>query len=113
MKTQTEHTPGPWTYRDSNMRTWDIVASADIACRPIAEIPRPDNDDCGVPEADANARLIAAAPELLAALRGGADALREAGKGFALANPGVRPNLYELHEQVAREAIAKAQGGGL
>lgn len=47
---------------------------------------------------------------LLAALRGCADALREAGKDFAAASPlAARPNLYELHEARARTAIAKAR----
>ena len=60
----------------------------------------------------ANARLIAAAPDLLKALAGCADALREAGKDFAQANKlAARPNLYELHERCARAAIAKATGG--
>ena len=60
---------------------------------------------------DADARLIASAPELLEALAGCADALREAGKDFAQANRlAARPNLYELHEQAARAAIAKARG---
>jgi uncharacterized protein YpuA (DUF1002 family) len=60
----------------------------------------------------ANARLIAAAPDLLAALAGCADALREAGKDFAQANKlAARPNLYELHEQAARAAIARATTG--
>ena len=50
--------------------------------------------------------------ELLAALAGCADALREAGKDFAQANKlAARPNLYELHERSARAAIAKAKGG--
>ena len=51
------------------------------------------------------------APELLAALRGCAAALKEAGKDFALSNPyAERPNLYELHMQTALAAIAKAEG---
>ena len=59
-----------------------------------------------------NATLASAAPDLLAALAGCADALREAGKDFAQANKlAARPNLYELHEQAARAAIAKATGG--
>ena len=61
---------------------------------------------------EANARLIASAPDLIVALAGCADALREAGKDFAQANRlAVRPNLYELHERAARAAIAKAKGG--
>ncbi len=40
-------------------------------------------------------------------LRGCADALTEAGKDFALTNPrAVRPNLYELHAQKIRAALA-------
>ena len=58
------------------------------------------------------AKLESINAELLAALAGCADALREAGKDFAQANRlAVRPNLYELHERSARAAIAKAKGG--
>ena len=79
-----------------------------------------------VTEVPANARLIPAPPtmfdrlaklesinaELIKALAGCADALREAGKDFAQANRlAVRPNLYELHERAARAAISKAKGG--
>lgn len=64
-----------------------------------------------ITEVPATPRLIAAAPTLLEALAGCADALREAGKDFAQANKlAVRPNLYELHERSARAAIAKARG---
>ena len=60
---------------------------------------------------DKLAKLEAINAELLAALAGCADALREAGKDFAQANKlAVRPNLYELHERCARAAIAKARG---
>ena len=60
------------------------------------------------------AKLESINAELLAALAGCADALREAGKDFAQANKlAVRPNLYELHERSARSAIAKATGGAL
>ena len=57
------------------------------------------------------AKLESINAELLAALAGCADALREAGKDFAQANRlAARPNLYELQEQAARAAIAKARG---
>ena len=59
------------------------------------------------------AALLGAAVMMISALAGCADALREAGKDFARANPrAARPNLYELHEQAARAAIAKATEGG-
>ena len=105
------HTPGPWHVKQTGFTyfrdNWNINGFHQVACRP---------QDCQlatVYDVEANARLIAAAPELLAALAGCADALREAGKDFARANPrAARPNIYELHEQAARAAIAKATEGG-
>jgi hypothetical protein len=48
---------------------------------------------------------------LRAALTECSDALTEAGKDFALASPlAVRPNLYELHAQAARAALAATKG---
>ena len=122
MKTITEvpatprpaHTPGPWTIHESAFSS-SLVKELHIgtSTRTAACV----YDDCtaGIlvrSEVEANARLIASAPDLLAALAGCADALREAGKDFAQANRlAARPNLYELHEQAARAAIAKATGG--
>ena len=113
MKTITEatatqrpaYTPGPWDVEPKGSR--HFVDGADGLT--VAYLDR-----AGVrerSEIEANARLIASAPELLDALEGCADALREAGKDFAQANRlAARPNLYELHEQAARAAIAKARG---
>ena len=93
-----KHTPGPWHL---NPRGWVVQSTGDIVTRL----------ECSNNK-DEDARLIASSPDLLAALRGCADALREAGKDFAQANKlAARPNLYELHEQAARAAIAKATGG--
>ena len=111
---RTAHTPGPWSlsasfdrverrvkHGDNPPLVWGIASG--ISAHPDY-MPRA--------EQIANARLIAAAPDLLAALAGCADALREAGKDFAQANKlAARPNLYELHERCARAAIAKATGG--
>ena len=95
--TRPEHTPGPWTVDNQYIHGPDGIRFLAVA-----------GDGAG----QANARLIAAAPTLLEALAGCADALREAGKDFAQANKlAVRPNLYELHERAARAAIAKAKGG--
>ena len=91
-----EHTPGPWTVDNQYIHGPDGIRFIAVA-----------GDGAG----QANARLISAAPELIDALAGCADALREAGKDFAQANRlAARPNLYELHEQAARAAIAKARG---
>ncbi len=55
-----KHTPGPWTIKP--YKSWDKRIL----------LPEPsiyvDNDDVDQDEASANARLIAAAPDLLAAL---------------------------------------------
>lgn len=63
-----QHTPGPWVYRrsfDSSARR-DIWTAADATGHRelVATIPDADGDYI-----NADARLIAAAPELLAALR--------------------------------------------
>ena len=93
-----QHTPGPWYL---NPRGWVVQSTGDIVTR----LECSNNNE-------ADARLIASAPDLLKALAGCADALREAGKDFAQANKlAVRPNLYELHERCARAAIASATGG--
>ena len=95
--TRPTHTPGPWSVEGSYVHGPDGKRFLAVA-----------SDG----EGQANARLIASSPELLEALAGCADALREAGKDFARANPhAARPNLYELHEKAARAAIAKATGG--
>jgi len=53
------------------------------------------------------ATLRARCERLEAALKGCAAALKEAGKDFALASPrAARPNLYELHAEVAVKALA-------
>ena len=113
MKTITEipatprpaHTPGPWTILPNTPHFVRAMHPAE-GMQPVATVYHFDG------ELSANARLIASAPDLLNALAGCADALREAGKDFAQANKlAVRPNLYELHERAARAAIAKAKGG--
>ena len=65
MKDHPHHTPGPWKigahYASSEAQAYDVLPWADQAHR-ICRVRRSD-------EAYANARLIAAAPTLLAALR--------------------------------------------
>ena len=56
---KTKHTPGPWTYADG-------VLKSDNESLAILVIPK--NVVSNEPERIANARLIAAAPELLEAL---------------------------------------------
>jgi hypothetical protein len=106
------HTPGPWTtshYEDRNF-PWQIRPVPHYEGGPklhgsagaVAAIP-----DSRLHDQAANARLIAAAPELLEALRhleGQAVQQNE-----AYGNPN-SPSMYEALTE-ARAAIAKATGG--
>lgn len=87
------HTPGPWQlHRRGSMRACDGAHDTADGCRTLAEaeilnMPRA--------EAEANARLIAAAPELLGALQ----LIRQSSGDPVI-------------EQIAETAIAKAEGRG-
>lgn len=74
-ETQTKHTPGPWTYRKAATH-FHIEADAKGFGKAIAEVKFCSNLGWTT---ETNARLIAAAPELLAALQdlaNGAGAMR-------------------------------------
>lgn len=91
-----EHTPGPWKFEDEYVRV-EIGEDkgepiADPYCRPTSET--------NPGEMEANARLIASAPELLEAL-GSAVSMLE-GLGM---DDGGNPDMDAL-----RAAIAKAKG---
>ena len=65
MNTQSKHTPGPWTAANQDTETNEIPIKCGKSI--LARVaPRPHWDATQ----EANARLIAAAPELLAALKG-------------------------------------------
>ena len=69
------HTPGPWTMRSARL-SGDVGIAADGFSGPIAEVFEELNRRDLRPEtARANARLIAAAPDLLAVLGVARDAL--------------------------------------
>ena len=102
----TKHTPGPWyvgsgTYEGRNIYSVASVTDDDgFTYQPIVASAEDDGIDCW----DANARLIAAAPDLLEALRG----------MFAMWRSVCRAQCWEpehLAESVrAQAAIAKATG---
>ena len=116
----TKHTPGPWKQHGLAVYTKRKLPSqsypGDPQDRWVASAQWDDEEEnkertWNADEAEANARLIAAAPELLQMLRGCADALAEAGKSFELHNPlAARPNLYELHEREARALSRRIDG---
>lgn len=88
------HTPGPWSYIGNG----DVVAKSDKYCggeKDIASVFLTVND-----EDEANARLIAAAPDLLEALKDMLDGHEDACTGYG-----------EGAADKARAAIAKATGG--
>jgi hypothetical protein len=66
------HTPGPWL-QSSTVLVCDSKARIIANCTPLVDIP-----ELAIPISNvgANARLIAAAPDLLAALQGIANAKR-------------------------------------
>ncbi len=89
--TQTTHTPGPWNNSDDGRiyATGEIVADATYGCLSRAET-------------DANALLIAAAPDLLAALETIANSEPMDGDSFVCD--------FDTLQSVARAALRKAKG---
>jgi len=75
MKTNTNgnrHTPGPWAAEQNHEAQFQIVGPARDYCLAFVQHPEANSD-----ELKANAALIAAAPELLAALEETAAILRQ------------------------------------
>ena len=106
---KTKHTPGPWTVvpRDEDAEPWDcvdIMAGKYNVAAAIYDCSFYDDeycdDDLYLPVVDANARLIAAAPDLLEALK---EMLFKAEYGNGLEAH------YKANDR-ARAAIAKAEG---
>lgn len=96
----TQHTPGPWVYHVvGHFLDYEIRGpkSEDIA----SVNPSDGADDPEFYPAEANARLIAAAPDLLNAVKAALPILLTAEEGL--------PRLRE-RIQVCRDAIAKAEG---
>ncbi|OHC93781.1 MAG: hypothetical protein A2792_01115 [Sphingomonadales bacterium RIFCSPHIGHO2_01_FULL_65_20] len=100
--TQTQHTPGPWFYDGQNGCGAHVIH---VAQGEIAEAFGDSWSDDGQ-QAEANAHLIAAAPELLAQLSIALRWLEAIPTATACrANPG------EGNLEAIRAAIAKAKGG--
>lgn len=93
-----KHTPGPWT---ADEWATGYTVSSDLEHYSVCHLE-------GCNNAEANARLIAAAPELLAAL--------EAFIGLPFPMPGQKSSNrgwsdFQAYCDQARAAIAKAKGG--
>lgn len=102
-----EHTPGPWElcdfgdYGDFDGRS-RVICGDDIR---LAVVQVPSDDDI---EGNANARLIAAAPELLAALEEAHDVLHRTLVAFVPSNDRAYEYIGETMSNM-RSAIAKAR----
>lgn len=109
MKTQTQHTPGPWL-RSRSGNTFQIVAGSDGNgdCNELVATVHPIGYNCEYEPCDetkANGRLISACPDLLSALESllyRANALDQ-----SATNEGLK-NCEAIAK--AREAIRKAKG---
>lgn len=101
----TKHTPGPWyvgsgTYEGRNIYSVASVTDDEgFTYQPIVASAEDDGIKCW----DANARLIAAAPDLLEALQRIADGQEMSGV-FTFADVVLR------YQEIARAAIARATG---
>ena len=109
-----KHTPGPWVYDEENADgdTYTIAHSPNYqaAIRSVSDpavlvdIRRSDlADSRSLEEARANARLIAAAPELLAACQAYLDAEK-------LTNAAAYVRALSETKRLIAEAVAKATG---
>lgn len=113
MKTnEQKHTPGPWRENGSVVTAQGSMALvvANVRCQ-LDPIVRPDAAAKTFAERDANARLIAAAPELLEALKECARLLNVA---FDFEGDVFRKEHNNSVDAIcaARAAIAKATGKG-
>ena len=89
-----KHTPGPWIYEDGDV----LGGPGGIAC------VVPLNSANGMEEGKSNAHLIAAAPELLAVLKGMTKVFKRVTETYTPDDPDCEWLAY------AHEAIAKAEG---
>jgi len=107
MTTSAQHTPGPWTVETTDLYGAYLILEA--AQR--HEYPADDDAaDAVAAEDDANARLIAAAPDLLAALRELVDACAHCEGGRYFTKGGRRETCDACSG--ARAAIRKATEEG-
>lgn len=100
--TNQKHTPGPWTKTN---RGGDVRADGEIVAQ-VGMFVRPNRSMAeDVEEGDANANLIASAPDLLAALR----ALITMAESEEIPNDEYEA-VFDTVKDQARVAIAKAEG---
>ena len=99
---ENKHTPGPWSATHIIGSWWIEDDDPTAFCRRRIAIV---DDGAGIESPDANARLIAAAPELLAALEAAREFIID---GMAMGFVGM-PEDEDVME-VIEKAISKAKG---
>lgn len=108
--TKAKHTQGPWGISGAGNKTRLIFRATDTSVYPVCEVTADNLNRYGAGDLDANAALIAAAPELLEALE--ELVLQSAGNDpvevMKLAKDANWPFINSVKK--AREAIAKAKG---
>ena len=98
-----KHTPGPWNLHSPD--EGDPITGDGTFCITAKSMVIANAQPRDWHETPANARLIAAAPDLLAALR-------EMVEAFSMDNIGVDALARNINaKKLARDAIAKAEGG--
>jgi hypothetical protein len=116
MKTHT-HTQGPWrveNWKYTDSRTaWrrdgvPTIVGANDAIAEVFNLYRPNAEDDAESEALANARLIAAAPEMLEALESLAIGLSPASVDMQREN---LADICRVCREIAESAISKVKGG--
>lgn len=108
-----KHTPGPWCVESAMGEDTDIALAYEIpsegspiiiaTCFPGDKTEEDDGDAITYKQARANAKLMAAAPDMLAALRVADDAICQA-------TWEVRQKELTNASNIVRAAIAKAEG---
>ena len=100
MTANSQHTPGPW--RAGYSIAGPIATVVDSNENVLCEMVKPAE---GLAASDANGRLIAAAPDLLEALKKAEESLAVAASYVNMEQKRMRSNLESI-----RDAIAKAGG---
>lgn len=103
--TNAKHTPGPWGIDRYVVKSGDDEGAEMLSIKNVCRISQQPNGHKQDETDEANARLIAAAPELLEALERAADELHRAQNSNG--------SQWLIDEEAkARAAIAKATGKG-
>ena len=101
--TSPAHTPGPWTFLKNGLNSYSVQL-ADAS--PLASVGDGVHDGAPDGMVEANARLIAAAPDLLEACRGICAMIYRDKNG----DERIDLDQYEKAERLCRRAIIKANG---